>query len=132
LTGAVTPESYLGYARLARYAGSPIRAGSESSYTFPRSLPQNALAYGGRWRVESERIVAGRGARLRLHFHADDVYLVLGGHGRVGVQVAGRPAGSVRVDSYRLYTLRSSPRLADAVMQLDFTPGLQAYAFTFG
>jgi cytochrome c biogenesis protein CcdA/thiol-disulfide isomerase/thioredoxin len=131
-TGLVTPESYLGYSRLARYAGSTIRPGRDADYRFPPTLPQNELAYGGRWRVESERIVAGGNARLRLHFHASDVYLVLGGRGRVGISIAGKPAGAVNVDSYKLYTLRNSAKPRDAIMELSFTPGVQAYAFTFG
>jgi hypothetical protein len=51
----------------------------------------------------------------------------------VGVQVAGRPTRTVRVDGYRLYTLRESAKRADdALLELRFTPGIQAYAFTFG
>jgi mannose-6-phosphate isomerase-like protein (cupin superfamily) len=127
----VTPESYLGYERLARYAGSPIAPGREAEYRLPSKLPQNELAYGGEWRVEGERIVAGRGARLRLHFHASDVFLVLGGRGRVDIFERGRKTRTVRVDAYRLYTLRrGAPE--DAVMELRVTPGVAAYAFTFG
>ncbi len=131
-TEFTTPESYLGYNRLDRYAGSPIAKGRFASYTLPRRLPQNDLAYGGRWLVEGERIVAGPGARLRLHFRAKNIYLVLGGRGRVDVSIAGKAAPSVTVDSYRLYTLRSSNELAGALLDLRFTPGVQAYAFTFG
>jgi cytochrome c biogenesis protein CcdA/thiol-disulfide isomerase/thioredoxin len=127
----VTPESYLGYERLDRYAGSPLVHDRQAAYRFPATLPQNDLAYAGRWRVEGERIVAGRDARLRLHFHARDVYLVLGGRGHVDVLVGGRRTRSVPVDAYRLYTLRSGLP-DDAVMELRFTPGVAAYAFTFG
>jgi hypothetical protein len=128
----LTPETYLGYERLARYAGSPVKPGREAAYELPSDLPQNGLAYGGAWRVEGERIVAGRDARLRLHFHARNVYLVLGGRGRVEVLVGGRRTRSVVVDSYRLYTLRAARGVADAVMELRFTRGVEAYAFTFG
>jgi thiol-disulfide isomerase/thioredoxin len=130
--GFITPESYLGFNRLDRYSGSTIVKGRVASYTLPRRLPQNDLAYGGRWRVEGERIVAGPGAQLRLHFHARDVYLVLGGHGRVDVNIAGKPAPPVTIDAYRLYTLHSSKSISDALLDLRFTPGIEAYAFTFG
>jgi cytochrome c biogenesis protein CcdA/thiol-disulfide isomerase/thioredoxin len=130
--GFITPESYLGFNRLARYTGSKIVQGQIASYTLPRRLPQNDLAYGGRWRVEGERIVAGPDAKLQLHFHARDVYLVLGGRGRVDVSITGKPAAPVNVDSYRLYTLHSSKAISDGLLDLRFTPGVQAYAFTFG
>jgi cytochrome c biogenesis protein CcdA/thiol-disulfide isomerase/thioredoxin len=128
-----TAESYLGFQRLERYAGSEIKMGVEASYSLPKSLPQNELAYGGRWRVEAERIVSGPGARLQLHFYAHNVYLVLGGHGRVEVLVNGKPTRTVRVTGIsRLYTLVKHPRSEDAILELRFTPGISAYAFTFG
>jgi cytochrome c biogenesis protein CcdA/thiol-disulfide isomerase/thioredoxin len=127
-----TPESYLGYRRLARYAGSPIVRDRPASYRLPNGLPQNELAYGGIWTVGAERIVAGPGATLQLHFHAEKIYLVLGGRGRVGITIGERAAPTVHVDSYRLYTLRDSASLADALLTLRFTPGVEAYAFTFG
>src|SRR5918911_2572028 len=68
-----TPESYLGYQRLARYSGSKVVPERLASYRFPVSLPQDHLAYAGSWRIGSEEIVAGRNARLRLHFRAHDV-----------------------------------------------------------
>jgi cytochrome c biogenesis protein CcdA/thiol-disulfide isomerase/thioredoxin len=127
-----TPESYLGYRRLQRYAGSPIVRDRSTLYRLPKALAQNELAYGGMWNVGAERIVAGPGATLRLHFQADKIYLVLGGQGRVHVAIGGKPQPTVDVDSYRLYTLRDGKTLADALLTLRFTPGVQAYAFTFG
>jgi hypothetical protein len=50
----------------------------------------------------------------------------------VSVLVDGRRTKTVRVDSYRLNTLRTSKQLPDPVMELRFTPRVQAYAFTFG
>ena len=38
----------------------------------------------------------------------------------------------MRVDGDRLYTLVDSPRVRDALLELRFTPGISAYAFTFG
>ncbi len=128
----VTPESYLGYQRLDRYAGLPVHEDKTAQYAFPRLLSQNELAYAGGWTVGPQRIVAGSDARLRLHFHAQHVYLVLGGQGRVEKLVDGRPAGTIAVDRDQLYTVLSFPKLVDATLELRFSPGLSAYAFTFG
>jgi cytochrome c biogenesis protein CcdA/thiol-disulfide isomerase/thioredoxin len=131
-TEETTPESYLGYVRLERYSGSPIRNDRIARYTFPARLAQNHLAYGGAWRIGPERALAAADASLRLHFVAREVYVVLGGSGRVRVSVDGRPAGSVRVDSDRLYAVFSSAKARDAVLELRFSPGVNAYSFTFG
>jgi cytochrome c biogenesis protein CcdA/thiol-disulfide isomerase/thioredoxin len=130
-TDFLTPESYLGYGRLERYAGAQLHQDQEASYTFPYSIGQNSFAYSGRWRVEAQRIVAGRGARLRLSFQARRIHLVTGGVGAVQVLVDGKLLRTVHVRFGRLYTLASFPRAVDGLLELRFTPGVQAYAFTF-
>jgi hypothetical protein len=133
-TDAATPESYLGAERLDRFA-SPggVVPNVKTVYRFPSTLPQNDLAYAGEWTVHPQKIVAGRAARLRLHFHARHVYLVLGGTGDLGVLVNGKPVKAVHVRGFsRLYTLLSYPQTRDALLELRFTPGLEGYAFTFG
>ena len=132
-TELLTPETYLGSERIDRFVGSRIVPGKEADYTIPKAVPQNSLAYGGRWTVGKERIVAGDGARLRLAFHARKVFLVLGGKGRVDVAVDGHPVKTVQVTEDRLYTLVELPgEAADHTLDLSFTPGAEAYAFTFG
>jgi cytochrome c biogenesis protein CcdA/thiol-disulfide isomerase/thioredoxin len=127
-----TPESYLGYLRIGNYTGSPLHTDQTAAYTFPASLTQDSFAYAGRWRVEGERIVSAADARLRLHFQARSVHLVLGGHGRVMVRLNGKLQQTVRIDGDRLYTLLTQPQAKDGLLELQFTPGLSAYAFTFG
>jgi thiol-disulfide isomerase/thioredoxin len=131
-TGALTPESYLGSERLARYAGSPLRPGRVGSYSFPPRLGESQLAFAGELRLEPQRIVASKGARVRLRFHARDVFLVLGGKGTVHVLVDGKPERTVRVTQDRLYTLVRGGRIRDALLELRLSPGVAAYAFTFG
>jgi cytochrome c biogenesis protein CcdA/thiol-disulfide isomerase/thioredoxin len=130
--GLLTPETYLGYARIANYVGDTISPDIVANYRLPATLPENTLAYGGEWRVGSERIVAGRNASLRLHFHAKNVYIVLGGKGTVRASIDAQPASTIRVDAERLYTVRSSKQTASATLELRFSPGIQAYSFTFG
>jgi thiol-disulfide isomerase/thioredoxin len=132
-TEAMTPETYLGYARIANYAGSPIVPDKPTRYTFANDLVSNAFSYDGTWRVGSEAITAISGARLRLNFQARNVYLVLGGRGTVQVLIDGKHTKTLRVDAQRLYTVRASNRLASqALLELHFSPGVQAYSFTFG
>ena len=134
--GLITPETYLGSARLERFVGSSVVTGREASYKIPAAVPQNDVAYGGRWTVEQERIVAGNGARLRLAFHARKVFLVLGtkgGNKSVQVRLDGRQIRTVQVPEDRLYTLvELGGKAGDHTLDLSFAPGTEAYAFTFG
>ena len=131
-TGMLTPESYLGFERIARYAGSKLHPRAEGDYRFPAHLGQNELAYAGRLRLEAQRIIAVKDARLRLTFHASKVFLVMGGMGTVRVLVNGKPERTVRVTRDRLYTLVDGTTTRDALLELRFSPGVEAYAFTFG
>src|SRR6266516_55742 len=134
-TESLTPESYLGYGRLDpyRYAGGRLVKDGRRLYQLPSALPQDAFAYGGVWRVEAERATAGAGARLRLHFGARNVFLVLSGHGRLYVFLDGKRQHTIQVGGLsRLYTLLRLPSLRSGLLELRFTPGISAYAFTFG
>jgi cytochrome c biogenesis protein CcdA/thiol-disulfide isomerase/thioredoxin len=135
-SGPQTPETYLGYERLDRFVGSELVPDREAAYSIPAFVPLHGVAYGGRWKVEGERILAGRNARLRLVFHGHKVFLVLGAngsHARVEVTLDGRSAGRVPVSGHRLYTLAELPGEArDHTLDLRFSPGTEAYAFTFG
>jgi cytochrome c biogenesis protein CcdA/thiol-disulfide isomerase/thioredoxin len=130
-SGLLTPESYLGYARLTNYVGTNPVPNRFTNYAFPSSLPANTLAYDGSWRVGAQAITAGNHARLRLQFEASNVYIVMGGHGTVRSFIDGKPTGSIRVDAEKLYTVRSG-KPTDALLELRFSPGVQAYSFTFG
>jgi cytochrome c biogenesis protein CcdA/thiol-disulfide isomerase/thioredoxin len=127
-----TPESYLGYQRIGNYDGSPLRTNRPAQYRFPEALLKDSFAYAGTWTVEQERILAGPGARLRLNFLARSVHLVLTGRGDVRVKLNGQPLRTVHVTADKLYTLAVQKRAQEGLLELSFTPGLSAYAFTFG
>jgi cytochrome c biogenesis protein CcdA/thiol-disulfide isomerase/thioredoxin len=127
-----TGETYLGYLRIGNYAGSPLHIDRAATYRFPASLDGDSFAYAGEWTVQSERIVAGTNARLRFRFLARSVHLVLTGDGYVIVKMNGKLQRTVKVDGARLYTLYAQARTTEGTLDLSFTPGLAAYAFTFG
>ena len=132
-TTQTTPESYLGYDRLTNYAGSPVRDGRSAGYTFTSSLPDDTLSLAGTWTVNAEEMTAGPGAKLELNYTASDVYLVLGGQGVLTVSTNGGPVRTIPVRGIpRLYTLLSGPSSTRGVLSVTFTPGVQAYDFTFG
>jgi cytochrome c biogenesis protein CcdA/thiol-disulfide isomerase/thioredoxin len=131
-TELATPETYLGTARIENYTGSALKPGRMATYQPSVSLPQDELTYGGSWNIGTQQVVAGSGAFLRLHFHAEDVYVVLGGRGTVQALVDGKPVKTIRVNAYRLYTVRAGQNVADATLELRFSPGVKGYSFTFG
>ncbi len=104
-----------------------------TSYQPPDPVPQDMYAYSGSWSVASESATAGSDAQLLLRFEAKDVYLVLGGTGTVEVSVDGRHTRTVAVSGVpRLYQLVGPGPYQQGLLTLTFSPGVQAYDFTFG
>jgi len=127
-----TPETYLGSERANAYANPDLVAGSTHTYEAPTAIPPNGVALDGEWTIGPESITAGDGARLQLRYTANRVFLVLGGEGSIDVTVDGKTARTIDVHgSPTLYTLDKAAR-ADALLTVTASPGVAAYAFTFG
>ncbi len=132
-TEQTTQESYVGYQEEQYEVGTSIVHNKAIVYHAPSSVPLNEFAFNGTWDDESQQATAGANATLQLHFEADDVYLVLGGTGTVDVSYNGRHLKTVAVNGIpNLHTLFSSSALQTGLLTLTFTPGVQAYDFTFG
>jgi len=134
-TNQLTQESYLGYSELNvdNFVGTPIGDDKTIDYHAPSSVPINNLAFDGTWTDHSQEATSGDDARLFLHFEADDVYLVMGGTGTVDVSLNGQHLQSISVSGIpTLYTLYSGTDLRTGELTLSFSPGVQAYDFTFG
>jgi cytochrome c biogenesis protein CcdA/thiol-disulfide isomerase/thioredoxin len=132
-TQQLSPESYLGYGEIQYDVGTPVVPNEAATYQAPNPVPPGSFAFNGTWTDSVEDATSGPGASIDLSFTADDVYLVMGGHGTVEVSFDGRPSATVPVSGVPgLYTLFSGHALQSGVLTLRFTPGVQAYDFTFG
>jgi cytochrome c biogenesis protein CcdA/thiol-disulfide isomerase/thioredoxin len=144
-TFEATPETYLGRARAERFDPPPL-AGTHT-YDQPGDLRTSHFALSGTWSVDDVAATAVRDAAIHAAVVGKDVYVVLspprGGSGRVQVELDGRriPAeragadvhdGAVAVDRQRLYHLVSAPKGERNRLALRLSPGVSAYAFTFG
>jgi cytochrome c biogenesis protein CcdA/thiol-disulfide isomerase/thioredoxin len=145
-----SPETYLGYDRTMGFVSSePMEKNATVHYTYPKHIPLNSWALQGSWLVQDERIIAKESkASLRYHFRAKQVYLVMapassGKPQMVRILLNGEPvkdfAGKdvqnahVTVDQSTLYELVSFKELTSGILEIQAeTPGLEAFAFTFG
>ncbi|MCY4086167.1 MAG: cytochrome c biogenesis protein DipZ [Actinomycetia bacterium] len=134
-----THETYLGYRRAENHAGDPFQRNQAAAYTLPGTeLPEHGWALAGTWTVEDERAVAGENAVLHMRFLAEAAHLVLGpsdetaGPGTVDVTLDGTHITQLTIDEYRLYTLAAGQTYSLHDLELEFSPGTAAYAFTFG
>ena len=144
----LTPESYLGFARMDRFDATPaIQPDRAQRYDSPDSLPTDHLAYSGGATVRDEHVEAGADFEIELAFRGQEVFLVLGGDDKplVGqVLLDGRPIptnaagtdiganGRLVVTSHRLYRLVKLPKPGTGRLTIKLAPTTRAYAFTFG
>jgi cytochrome c biogenesis protein CcdA/thiol-disulfide isomerase/thioredoxin len=144
----LTPESYLGAARLERFDSTPaVQPDRLQRYSAPDALPADHIAYSGTATVRGEAVEAGADFAIDLSFRARRVFLVLGGSGQplVGkVLLDGRPIpanvsgpdigpnGQLVVTDHRLYQLVDLRKPGKGRLSIKLAPGTRAYAFTFG
>ena len=130
---STTPESYLGYARLANNGGQPVTDDRATTYRVPSGVPADSVVFEGGWDVHADDAVAGSRAVLDLRFTAKDVYVVLAGEGSVVLRYDGSRVRTIRVAGVpNLYTLHSSRSVDNGLLSLSVPPGVRAYDFTFG
>ena len=145
----ISPETYVGASRMEYYYPSTNLPAKEDTFTLSDKTPVNNFSLGGDWNITDDNAIAGKNATLNYNFTANKVYLVLrpgtAKNGTVKVTIDGKPVdannagsdvknGIVTVDSDRLYNLVDlKTKTENHVLKLEFqTPGVQAFAFTFG
>ncbi len=132
-TTETTPESYVGYEQEQYAVGTSIVHDKAQVYNKPSSVPLDRFAFDGTWIDHAQEATAGSDAQITLHFEANDVYLVMGGTGTVDVSFNGSHLSTLSVSGVpRLYTLFSGNALQTGELDLSFSPGVEAYDFTFG
>lgn len=121
-----TPETYLGTERGERF--------DELS----ANPPVNHWTLIGNWEKLPEKIVAQQaGSAIILHFYAQKVFLVLGTAQSQPIIIErylnGKDIGSLKITADTLYQLVNLSKPEDGVLEIKTdSPGLEAYAFTFG
>jgi cytochrome c biogenesis protein CcdA/thiol-disulfide isomerase/thioredoxin len=129
-----TPETYLGTFR-AQYS-QEIHANTPFSYTPAGKSYVNDVQLQGQWRVEDQKIVAGKGAHLLLQYVAPRIYVVAappaGASGSISANVDGKNLRSIAVPSDDLYQLAHLAQPGPHKLDLSVRPGTSLYSFTFG
>jgi thiol-disulfide isomerase/thioredoxin len=147
-----SPENYVGYQRTQNFA-SPGGAMLDKPrvYMLPERLRLNHWALSGDWTMNNQAVVLNKpNGRIVYRFHARDLHLVMGPSApgtsvQFRVLIDGRPPGAAHgidvdeqgngtVTQQRLYQLIRQPMpIADRQFEIEFlSPGVEAFAFTFG
>jgi len=152
--GLLTPETYLGTSRLARFANEENISGDKQYFYRPPYLPLHSLALSGDWTMQPEYAIPEKNATLEISFYAGKVFLVMTPTGNdpgatgtdevtvllddhlLGSEIAGKDVKNSRVqfDTPRLYELVDfHGKKGSFTLKLTFLQaGTKLFAFTFG
>ncbi|MBI4226281.1 cytochrome c biogenesis protein DipZ, partial [Candidatus Roizmanbacteria bacterium] len=147
----LTPETYLGLARMERLASAEEPSISEETYTTPELLPRDFFALGGVWNIQDEFSSAKKGSVLELRFYANKVFLVITPQDmsdKIKVYLDGKLADASNVgkdvqDGYVVFNKNNPNSLYNLIdlgesagehlLRLEFeTEETKIFAFTFG
>lgn len=140
-------ETYLGYQRMQYLMGQETVDPGEQQFTLSKDISRNKFSFGGTWNIGKESATAIDDATLVYNFNANKVFLVMNpgvASGKVKVTLDGKLVdaksagkdvknGYVLIDGDRLYELidlKGNP--GNHLLKLEFTEGIEAFAFTFG
>ena len=127
-----TPETYLGSDRASGFAQGALHKG-QHSFSFPSHLQVDTFALDGTWKVEPQSIapVEGKG-RLRLSYRGKQVNLVVSGEGDLTWTVNGQTRTTHVSGVPNGMELVHTDEVGSGELELEASPGLQLYSFTFG
>jgi thiol-disulfide isomerase/thioredoxin len=129
---AQSPETYLGSERAQYFGGGESYGDGTRSFRFPSHPSGSGYALAGTWTVSGESITAGAGARIRLDYHASEVYLDVSGTGTLTVRDADGTRTIAVSGAPNIYTVASNGMPQDGEVTVSLSTGLSAYSFTFG
>jgi cytochrome c biogenesis protein CcdA/thiol-disulfide isomerase/thioredoxin len=135
-----TPETYLGSARSDRFMSPEMKqVGAAARYRFPESLAENQWALEGEWIIYPDKIISAKpDAKIKIHFYAGKVFVVMGSSTKTPIQVKvlldDKPQDmNITVDKHTLYPIIDLPHPTSGLLELNvLDPGLEIYTFTFG
>lgn len=133
----VSPETYLGSARMQYFYPSGSVNNGKQIFTLSKNILQNYFTLGGEWTIDNEYSTSGKNAVLEYNFFASKVFLVMRSgsaeqNSEVKVYLDGKSVDVFSVDADKLYNLIQLKNPENHLLRLEFTPGIEAFAFTFG
>lgn len=132
--GSTTPETFIGSSKVQNYGGADQYVAGESEFVIPKKQPADSFALHGEWSVSTQFAtpVATDGT-IRLRFHASEVRIVLAGSGRLRVSSDGTETRVIEVGgSPQSYEVFSAEELTEGTLEVEVSPGVEVFSFTFG
>jgi len=129
----LTPETYFGVGKMVNFAGAGVYDQGSATFNYPPAQPADTFALNGPWSLDYQGATPGSGdSRIKLNYHAKNVYIVVGGTGTVTVTRDGKSATLPVSGPPTSHQIVAGDRLAAGTLEVRPSQGLQVYSFTYG
>lgn len=140
-----SPEIYLGYSYAREPIGNPEGFSNDNTvnYLSVNINETNTVYLSGYWKSNKDNIFSVNSSKVYLVYKAKNVNIVAGGSGTVNVILDDNSLdknsfgedvynGTAAINGSRLYNVVSTQDYSVHKLELDFSPGIELYTFTFG
>jgi cytochrome c biogenesis protein CcdA/thiol-disulfide isomerase/thioredoxin len=129
----VTPETYFGVGKVVNYAGGGAYDEGTANFAFPSALPSDSFALQGPWTLDYQGATADDDtSSIELNYHAENVYIVVGGTGNLTVVRDGKTTTLPVSGPPTSHQIVAGNDVARGLLQVRPSKGLQVFSFTYG
>ncbi len=129
----LTPETYFGVGKMVNFAGGGVYDEGSATFNYPPAQPADTFALSGPWSLDYQGATPDSDdSRIRLNYHAKNVYVVVGGTGTVTVTRDGKST-TLPVDGPPMsHQVLAGEQATTGTLEVRPSRGLQVYSFTYG
>lgn len=128
-----TPETYFAVGKVVNYGGGGQYDEGSATFDYPPTLAADSFALRGPWTLDYQGARADSDASsIKLNYHAENVYMVVGGTGAVTVLRGGQSTTVPVSGPPTSYQIVGDDHPENATLEVRPGKGLQMFSFTYG
>jgi cytochrome c biogenesis protein CcdA/thiol-disulfide isomerase/thioredoxin len=129
----LTPETYFSVGKVVNFAGGGVYDAGSTSFSYPSTQPADTFSLSGPWSLNYQGATPDSSdSRIKLNYHAKNVYVVVGGTGTLTVTRDGTSTTLPISGAPTSHQVVSGGEVAAGTLEVRPSPGLQVYSMTFG
>jgi len=129
----LTPETYLGVGKMVNFAGGGVYDQGSATFNYPPAQPADTFALTGPWSLDYQGATPNsEDSRIKLNYHAKNVYMVVGGTGTVTVTRDGKSTALPVSGPPASHQIVAGDRVMASTLDVRLSQGLQVFSFTYG
>jgi hypothetical protein len=129
----LTPETYFGVGKMVNFAGGGVYDSGSATFSYPQAQPADTFALSGPWTLDYQGATPdGDDSRIKLDYHARNVYIVVGGTGNLTVTRDGKSTTLPVAGPPTSHQIVAGDGVTPGTLEVRPSRGLQVYSFTYG